>query len=118
MGLKYVLCYIGNEKDRMTYIQDQIRQAREAKGFTQSDLGRRLGQPQSSVSRIERGGDLRLSTLLEMARILDLEPMLVPKRLVPAVQALIEHAASPDQSGFPDVSSPPLAGGAPEDAED
>jgi transcriptional regulator with XRE-family HTH domain len=96
----------------MTYIQDQIRQAREAKGFTQSDLGRRLGQPQSSVSRIERGGDLRLSTLLEMARILDLEPMLIPKRLVPAIQALIEHA------GLPAKSSPPLAGGAPEDAED
>jgi hypothetical protein len=86
----------------MRYIQDQIRQAREAKGFT----------------RIERGGDLRLSTLLEMARILDLEPMLIPKRLVPAIQALIEHAASPDQSGLPAKSSPPLAGGEPEDAED
>lgn len=101
----------------MKYIQDQIRQAREAKGFTQSDLGRRLGQPQSSVSRIERGGDLRLSTLLEMARILDLEPMLIPKRLTPAVQALIEHAAPPEQSGVPALN-PPLVGGEPEDAED
>ena len=102
----------------MTYIQSQIRQAREAKGFTQSDLGRRLGQPQSSVSRIERGGDLRLSTLLEMARILDLEPMLIPKHLLPAVQALIEHAVSPSLSGLSAISSPPLAGGVPEDAEE
>lgn len=102
----------------MSYIQDQIRRAREAKGFTQSDLGQRLGQPQSSVSRIERGGDLRLSTLQEMARILDLEPMLIPKRLVPAVQALIEHATGPDQAGLSAVSSPPLVGGVPEDAED
>jgi HTH-type transcriptional regulator / antitoxin HipB len=102
----------------MTYIQDQIRVAREAKGFTQSDLGQRLGQPQSSVSRIERGGDLRLSTLLEMARILDLEPMLIPKRLAPAVEALIEHAASPGRGGLPAVSRPPLVGGVPDDAED
>jgi HTH-type transcriptional regulator/antitoxin HipB len=103
----------------MRYIQEQIRQAREAKQLTQSELGRLVGQPQSSISRIERGGDLRLSTLLEMARILDLEPMFVPKRLVPAVQALIQYAADPDPSHRPAESqSSPLAGGVPEDAED
>jgi transcriptional regulator with XRE-family HTH domain len=102
----------------MTYIQDRIRQAREAKGFTQSDMGSRIGQPQSSISRIERGGDLRLSTLLEMARILDLEPMFIPKHLVPAVQALIEHAEDPGHSGLSAQSSSPLVGGVPEDAED
>jgi transcriptional regulator with XRE-family HTH domain len=101
----------------MTYIQKQIRQAREAKGFTQSDLGTRIGQPQSSVSRIERGGDLRLSTLLEMARVLELEPVLIPKRLVPAAQALIGHNASQQNSATPAVDNIPLVGGAPEDAE-
>jgi len=102
---------------RMTYIQEQIRQAREVKGLTQADLGRRIGQPQSAVSRIERGGDLRLSTLLEMARVLELEPTLVPKRLVPAVQALIGHAAGQKSSTAPDANSIPLVGGVPEDAE-
>jgi len=101
----------------MTYIQEQIRHAREARGFTQSDLGSRIGQPQSAVSRIERGGDLRLSTLLEMARVLDLEPMLIPKRLVPAVQALVGHAASPESATAPGADSIPLVGGVPEDAE-
>lgn len=100
----------------MTYIQDQIRWAREAKGFTQSDLGRRIRQPQSSVSRIERGGDLRLSTLLEMVRVLDLEPMLIPKRLVPAVQALVEHATDAGHLGL--AAAPSLVGGVPEDAEE
>jgi HTH-type transcriptional regulator / antitoxin HipB len=102
----------------MTYIQNQIRQAREAKNFTQGDLGKRIGQPQSSVSRIERGGDLRVSTLLEMARVLDLEPMLIPKRLVPAVRALIEHAADGGHSKVPSESSPSLVGGVPEDADE
>jgi len=102
----------------MAYMQDQIRLAREAKGFTQSDLGHRIGQPQSAVSRIERGGDLRLSTMLEMARVLELEPMLVPKSLVPAVQALVGHATNQEGSRAPDANSIPLVGGTPEDAED
>jgi HTH-type transcriptional regulator/antitoxin HipB len=100
----------------MAYIQRQIRQARKAEGLTQSDLGHRIGQPQSAVSRIERGGDLRLSTLLEMARVLELEPMLVPKSLIPAVQALVGHAINQEGSKAPD--SIPLVGGTPEDAAD
>ena len=103
---------------RMAYIQDQIRQARETRNFTQGDLGKRIGQPQSSISRIERGGDLRVSTLLELTRVLDLEPMLIPKRLVPAVRALIEHTADGGHSKAPTESSPPLVGGVPEDAEE
>lgn len=101
----------------MTYIQEQVRAAREMKGLTQSDLGSRIGQPQSAVSRIERGGDLRLSTLLEMARVLEMEPMLIPKHLVPAVGALVKHAT--EQSDVPaSDANIPLVGGAPEDAED
>lgn len=91
--------------------------ARDSKGLTQADLGSRIGQPQSAVSRIERGGDLRVSTLLEMARVLEMEPMLIPKHLVPAVRALIGHATG--QSGVPvSDTNIPLVGGAPEDAED
>ncbi|HEX4065562.1 MAG TPA: helix-turn-helix transcriptional regulator [Acidobacteriaceae bacterium] len=100
----------------MAYIQRQIREARESKGLTQSDLGSRIGQPQSAVSRIERGGDLRVSTLLEMARVLEMEPVLVPKHLVPAIHALLGHAL--DQGDASGVTSIPLVGGAPEDAED
>ena len=83
--------------------------------MTQAELGRRLGQPQSSISRIERGGDLRLSTLLEMARTLDLEPMLIPKLYVPAVRTLIEGAARMGQSAGRDSL---LVGGDPEDADE
>ena len=102
----------------MAYIQGQVRIARESKRLTQADLGSRIGQPQSAVSRIERGGDLRVSTLLEMARVLEMEPMLIPKHLVPAVQALVGHATGGrSQVLVPEVNIP-LVGGAPEDAED
>ena len=102
----------------MTYIQGQIREARESKGLTQSDLGSRIGQPQSAVSRIERGGDLRVSTLLEMARVLEMEPVLVPKHLVPAVRALLGHALGQGEDHTAGEKIIPLVGGAPEDAED
>jgi transcriptional regulator with XRE-family HTH domain len=101
----------------MTYIQGQIREARASKGLTQSDLGSRIGQPQSAVSRIERGGDLRVSTLLEMARVLEMEPVLIPKHLVPAVHALLGYASRGDAPAS-GQNSIPLVGGAPEDAED
>ncbi len=101
----------------MAYIQKQVREAREAKGLTQSDLGSRIGQPQSAVSRIERGGDLRVSTLLEMARVLEMEPILIPKHLVPAVRALVGHATGLNSVPVSDANIP-LVGGAPEDAED
>jgi HTH-type transcriptional regulator/antitoxin HipB len=99
----------------MSSIQDQIRRAREEKGLTQAELGVRLGQPQSSVSRVERGGDVRLSTVLEIARTLELEPMLIPKRLVPAMRAPIQHRRGQDRGSL-DVH--PLVGGIPEDAEE
>ncbi len=102
----------------MASIQDQLRQSREAKGYTQTDMGVRIGQPQSAVSRIERGGDLRVSTLLEMARVLEMEPVLVPKHLIPAVRALLGHASGQGDTRTSSANRIPLVGGAPEDAED
>ena len=101
----------------MRSIQIQLRQSRETKGLTQSEMGVRIGQPQSAVSRIERGGDLRVSTLLEMARVLELEPMLVPKHLIPAAKALVGRVGGQDASRASEAESVPLVGGDPEDAE-
>jgi hypothetical protein len=53
-----------------------------------------------------------------MARVLEMEPVLVPKLLIPAVQALLGHASGQDDVHTSGVSSIPLVGGAPEDAED
>ena len=47
------------------------------------------GMPQSHISKIENGAvDLKTSSLIELARVLDLEFMLVPRTFVPTVQGL------------------------------
>lgn len=75
---------------------EALKTARQTKGLNQAELGAKLGLPQSHLSNIERGGiDPRLSTVTEMARLLDLEPMLVPRQLVPAVKALL-HGKTDD----------------------
>jgi len=72
-----------------------LRNARQNKGLSQRDLGAVSGVPQSHISKIEKGAvDLRLSSLIELARALDLELVLVPRPAVPAVQSIVRSAAS------------------------
>ena len=66
-----------------------LKAARERKGLSQRALAAKLGIRQSYVSRIENAGvDPTASSLTEIARALDLELVLIPRQLVPAVQAL------------------------------
>ena len=71
------------------HIAESLKAARERKGLSQRALGAKAGIPQSHISRIENGAvDLRLSSLVELARVLDLELTLVPRRKLPAVRAI------------------------------
>ena len=73
------------------HIAERLRAAREAMGLSQRDLSARSGVPQSHISKIESGTvDLRLSSLVELARVLDLEFALVPRKLLPAVEAILQ----------------------------
>ncbi|WP_406628298.1 helix-turn-helix domain-containing protein [Patulibacter brassicae] len=52
-----------------------VRAAREASGFTQEDVADRSGIHPTEVSRIERGlRDPRISTVLRLAKALDVPP--------------------------------------------
>ena len=74
----------------------QLLAARKARGLSQKDLGNKLDAAQSYVARIEKGEtDLRTSNLIQMARLLGLEVMLVPIGLVPAVTAIVMGKDSP-----------------------
>jgi transcriptional regulator with XRE-family HTH domain len=67
-----------------------IRAARQAKALTQKELGQRVGLPQSHISKIEKGAvDLQLSSLVEIARALDFELKLVPRKALPAVEGAV-----------------------------
>ena len=70
-----------------------LRQARLQKGWSQRDLSGKAGIPQAHISRIESGAvDVKVSTLVELARLLDLELVLAPRASLPAVEALIREA--------------------------
>lgn len=77
------------------YIAKTLRSRRLALGLTQRELAGRLGMTQNNVSRIESGKrDPNWSTVLEVARALDLEPMFIPRDKVRAVQAAVDYDAS------------------------
>lgn len=76
-------------------ILQTLRNARADAGLSQRDLSARIGIPQSHISKIESGGtDLRLSSLVELARALDHEVVLVPRKRLPAVEAIVRDASS------------------------
>jgi predicted XRE-type DNA-binding protein len=96
------------------HIGKAIKQARQAKGLSQRALARSSGIPQSHISKVETVGvDLTLSSLLALSRALDLEPMLVPRKLIPAVGSLIRTTmqgsrypgATPGPKGKPATAS-------------
>jgi transcriptional regulator with XRE-family HTH domain len=68
----------------------RIKEARVKRGWGQRELGSQVGLPQPHISAIESGGIVpRFDTLLDLVRVLDLDLLLVPRSLVPAVQSLI-----------------------------
>ena len=82
-------------------ISRAIRGERRARGVSQAALAAKLGLRQGTISRAEQGADIHLNTLMQIARALDLELLLVPRRLVPAVQAVV---GVPMGAGVEDVS--------------
>ncbi|HSW20176.1 MAG TPA: helix-turn-helix transcriptional regulator [Ramlibacter sp.] len=87
----------------MSSIIDELQATRKAAGLTQATLAERSGVSRMTVSRVEAGDDPRLSTVLELARALGMELMLVPKALRPAAEDFL-------RSGGRLLGQPPGAG--------
>ena len=84
------------------HIAGSLKAVRERKGLSQRALSAKAGIPQSHFSKIENGAvDLRLSSLVELARALDLELTLVPRKKLPAVRVIIRS----DDGGQRDAHS-------------
>ena len=66
-----------------------IKAARHKRGLSQRALSAKVGIPQSHISKIEQGAvDLQTSSLIQIARALDLELMFISRTNISAVQAL------------------------------
>jgi transcriptional regulator with XRE-family HTH domain len=73
-------------------LAEKLQAARIAKGWSQHELSERSGLPQAHISRIENSAvEPKLSTLLELGRLLDLELMLVPRQALSAVEAVLRE---------------------------
>ena len=63
--------------------------ARKDRRLSQRNLSKKVGIPQSHISKIEKGiVNIKISTLVELARALDLEIALVPRKAMPAVTSI------------------------------
>jgi transcriptional regulator with XRE-family HTH domain len=77
-------------------IADRIRDARLSHGLSQVELAQKLGVTQGTISRAERGnGDIRLGTLMELTRALDLD-LVVIKR---SQRALLDRLTADFRTG-------------------
>ncbi len=76
------------------HIASTLKAARESKGLSQRELSAKSGVPQGHISKIENGAvDLRVSSLVALARFLDLELTLVPRKSVSAVKSIVRSSA-------------------------
>ena len=87
------------KRTRLNQLPDPIRmeiiEARKRLGWSQAELGSRIGLPQVHISNLETGKVVpRFDTLLDLVRILGLDLLMVPRQLVPAVQALLRDYVS------------------------
>ena len=91
----------------------RLKEERLKRGWSQLELGRRAGLPQVHISGIEAGKIApRYDTLLDLVRVLEHDLVMVPRPLVPVVQALVRdyrRAGAGAESGE-DVERPLYAG--------
>jgi transcriptional regulator with XRE-family HTH domain len=89
------------------HIGRQLAEARSRAGLTQAGLAEKLGVQQSRVSRIEHETNPRLDTVQSYARALGLEVVLVPRKQLGRVRAMLSSQAAPeddDHSRFPSLA--------------
>lgn len=77
------------------YLTKSLKLVRQEKRLSQRALSLKTGIQQTQISRIESGqADLRVSTLVELARSLELEVVLIPRVLLPAIDSIIQKKSA------------------------
>jgi transcriptional regulator with XRE-family HTH domain len=75
-----------------------LAKSRKDRAWSQKDLASRLNMRQSQISDIEAGKrDPRMSTVVEIARALGLEMVLVPRQMLPAVSYILRSGNTEEQ---------------------
>ncbi|WFU60050.1 helix-turn-helix transcriptional regulator [Bradyrhizobium pachyrhizi] len=78
-----------------------LRDARKQAGLTQQQVAERAGISRPRYRDIEQGdAAARATTLINVARALGMELMLIPQAMVPGVNALLRPSADEDRPAF------------------
>ena len=78
----------------------ELRKARRSRRMSQREMENRTGIRQSHLSRIENGlVDPKLSHTVQMARAVELELVLVPRRALAAVSRLLRDIEGDGERG-------------------
>lgn len=100
-------------------VRQQLIESRKRRNLTQKELGARIGLSQKHVSEIENGKIApRYDTVLELFRVLDLDLVVVPRRLVPVIRGIIADHYADDRSAHHDDDRPLYGVGAGHDDDD
>jgi transcriptional regulator with XRE-family HTH domain len=89
------------ESELLKQLGQQLRRARLAANMTQERIADLAGVSRPRYRDIETGAAAaRTTTLVNIARALGMEMMLVPQRMVPAVESML-HATRDDDDDRP-----------------
>ncbi len=89
------------EAEALGAIGDHFRRARLAARLTQEQVADLAGISRPRYRDVETGAAAaRTTTLINIARALGLEMMLVPQAMVPAIEALLRPEADEDRPAF------------------
>jgi transcriptional regulator with XRE-family HTH domain len=88
-------------------MQRELKKARTKRGWSQTELGRHIGLPQTHISGIETGRIVpRFDTLLDLARILGHDLLMIPRELVPAIQGIIRDHRHQEKEPYEEEERP------------
>lgn len=91
---------LGNTSD----IGSVLRRRREELGKSAKDLAETIGVPRSTLLRIEKGqASPTWGIVLALSQALELQPVLVPREKMPAVDAVVKMSSDAPEA-------PPMAG--------
>ncbi len=100
---------------------DQLVSTAKVRGLSQAQLAERAGLTPVGLSKAKRRGDLRASTLENLANQLDLELAFIPRRTKEKAAEAIKTGVFFRTSGtqaIPDIRPPPVLPHGPEDKEE
>lgn len=90
-----------SEEETLRLVGDHFRRARLSMGMTQGQVADLASISRPRYRDIETGAAAaRTTTLINIARALGLEMMLVPQVMVPAIEALLRPESEDDQPAF------------------